>query len=169
MKRRRKPFSIFNLFPTKLPLTVRRKIKTWRYDFCSMSNCPNSFYSFTVHLWFWFWFWFWTQTHFFLFFSAVQGYKTFLYSSLVLWQKKLECLKRVETNPSNICKHLYFPYGHPFLSPHGTTLTAFDMDVCRENKDVRWVGFHPPECLSQIILIRKWNTIQWTSPSNMLH
>jgi hypothetical protein len=50
----------------------------------------------------------------------------------------------VETNPSNISKHLYFPFGHLFLLPHGTTLTAFDADVLRENTDVRWVAFHPP-------------------------
>jgi hypothetical protein len=50
----------------------------------------------------------------------------------------------VETNSSNISKHLYFPYRHPFLLPHGITLTAFDTDVHRENTDVRWVGFHPP-------------------------
>jgi hypothetical protein len=40
-----------------------------------------------------------------------------------------EILQWVETNPSNIRKHPYFPYRHPFLSPHGTTLTAFDTDV----------------------------------------
>ncbi len=50
----------------------------------------------------------------------------------------------VETNPSNIRKHPNFPYGHLFLSPHSNTLTALDTDVCRENTDVRWVGFHPP-------------------------
>jgi hypothetical protein len=32
----------------------------------------------------------------------------------------------VETIPSNICKHPYFPYGHPFMTPHGTTLSVFD-------------------------------------------
>jgi hypothetical protein len=50
----------------------------------------------------------------------------------------------VETNPSNIRKHPYFPYEHLFLTPHGTTLTAFDTDVRRENRDVNWVGYHPP-------------------------
>jgi hypothetical protein len=58
----------------------------------------------------------------------------------------------VETNSSNIRKHPYFPYGHLFLSPHGTTLMAFDTDVRRENTDVRWVSFHLPrkEFLSRI-------------------
>jgi hypothetical protein len=57
----------------------------------------------------------------------------------------------VETNPSNIRKHPYFPYGHPFLLPRGTTLTAFDTNVSRENTDVRWVGFHPPYLPAQTI------------------
>ncbi len=46
----------------------------------------------------------------------------------------------VETNPSNICKHLYL------TSAKAVSVVPRDkvkVDVCRENTDVKWVGFHP--------------------------
>jgi hypothetical protein len=56
--------------------------------------------------------------------------------------------------------YLYFPYGHPFLLPHGTRLTAFDTDVRRENTDVRWVGIHPPHIVvtSQSMNLKNWGS-----------
>jgi hypothetical protein len=45
-----------------------------------------------------------------------------------------------ESNPSNICKHPYLTSAKAIgVVPSGEVKT----DVCRENTDVRWVGFHP--------------------------
>ncbi len=60
-------------------------------------------------------------------------------------------LQWVETNPSNICGHRFI------IPPDGTTLTAFvdvNTDVCRENTDVRWVGFLP---LPKVMLYKDWH------------
>ncbi len=41
--------------------------------------------------------------------------------AVVIYRISLSLCQWVETNLSNTCKRPYFPYGHPFLLPHGTT------------------------------------------------
>ncbi len=72
----------------------------------------------------------------------------------------------METNPSNIRKRLYFPYGHPFLLPHGTMLMGFDTNVHTENTDVRWVGFHPPK--SEMFLQKNFANVNDTRDNCVL-
>jgi len=81
----------------------------------------------------------------------------------------LKIIQWVETNPSNINKHPYFPYEHLFLLPYGTMLTAFDTDVHSENTDVRWVGFHPLKILftfviKQVTLMRRVTVLSLSLP-----